>query len=205
MTWEYFYLTCFILGLVLCALSLFTGGGHMHGGHFHFGGHTHVRVPHAGHAHASVNPGSQSGSHSGTSSVSLFNGFTLTAFLCWFGGIGYLLRTHTVFYAPVVLLISTVSGIAGAALIFWFLASVLLPRERALTVEETEITGVVGRVTGPLRPGGTGEIVYSQLGARRSAPARSEDGTAIARDAEVVVLRYERGIAYVRPWQDMDL
>jgi membrane protein implicated in regulation of membrane protease activity len=196
MTWEIFYLACFILGLVLCALSLFTGGGHIHAGHFHFGGHTHL--------HASQG-GIKAGSARASSSVSPFNGFTITAFLCWFGGIGYLLRTHTVFYAPVVLLISAFSGIAGAALIFWFLSSVLLPRERALTAEETEITGIVGRVTGPLHPGGTGEIVYSQLGARRSAPARSEDGITIDRGSEVIVLRYERGIAYVRPWQDMDL
>lgn len=191
MTWEIFYLVCFILGLLLCVLSLFTGGGHVHGGHFHFGGHSHVHVPHGAHTHAS-------------SSVSIFNGFTITAFLCWFGGVGYLLRTHSGFVAPVVLLISTISGIAGGALIFWFLASVLLPRERALTAEETEIKGVVGRVTGPLHPDGTGEIIYTQLGARRSAPARSEDGIAIERGSEVVVLRYERGIAYVRAWHDLD-
>jgi hypothetical protein len=36
----------------------------------------------------------------------------------------------------------------------------------------------------------------------RSAPARSEDGTAIARQEEVFVVRYERGIAYVRRWED---
>jgi hypothetical protein len=187
MTWEIFYLACFLLGLVLCALSLFTGG-HAHGAHFHFGGHGHVHTPHT---------------HS-ANSVSPVNGFTLTAFLCWFGGIGYLLRSHSSLLAPVVLLFSTVSGIAGGALIFWFLASVLLPRERALTAEETEITGVVGTVTGPLSPDRTGEIIYTQLGARRSAPARSEDGATIERGSEVVVLRYERGIAYVRAWHDME-
>jgi hypothetical protein len=194
MTWEIFYLACFILGLLLCVLSLFTGG-HAHASHFHFGGHTHLHVPHAG-AHTGHTPAS--------SGVSPFNGFTLTAFLCWFGGVGYLLRTHSGLFAPVVLLISTISGIAGGAIIFWFLASILLPRERALTAEETEITGVVARVTGPLHPDGTGEIIYTQLGARRSAPARSEDGTTIERGSEVVVLRYERGIAYVRAWHDMD-
>ncbi len=141
----------------------------------------------------------------GAHGISLLNGFTLTAFLCWFGGAGYLLRTHSVFCAPLILLIATVSGLAGAGLIFWFLASVLLPRERALTSEDTEMTGVLGRVTDPLEPGRTGEILYSQLGARRSAPARSEDGAAIDRGAEVVVLRFERGVAYVRPWQDLDL
>jgi hypothetical protein len=195
MTWEIFYLVCFILGLLLCVVSLFTGG-HSHWGHFHFGGHTHLHVPHSG-----VKIGhSQASSHG----VSAFNGFTLTAFLCWFGGAGYLLRTHTGLMAPVILFVSTVSGIAGGALIFWFLASVMLPHERALTAEETEITGVVGRVTGPLQPDRTGEIIYTQLGARRSVPARSEDGAPIERGSEVVVLRYERGIAYVRAWRDLD-
>jgi hypothetical protein len=194
MTWEMFYLACFILGLLLCVLTLFTGG-HTHGSHFHFGGHSHLHVPHGG---------AKIGHSHGFSEVSPFNGFTLTAFLCWFGGVGFLLRTHSGLLASVVLLISTLSGLAGGALIFWFLASVLLPRERALTAEETEITGVVGRVTGPLHPDGTGEIIYSQLGARRSVPARSEDGATIERGSEVVVLRYERGIAYVRAWHDMD-
>jgi hypothetical protein len=187
MTWQIFYLACFLLGLVMCVLSLFTGG-HTHGAHFHFGGHSHLHAPH-GHP---------------TNSVSVVNGFTLTAFLCWFGGVGYLLRTHSAFVAPLVLLIATVSGLAGGALIFWFLAAVLLPRERALTAEETEVTGVVGTVTGPVSPDRTGEIIYTQLGARRSVPARSEDGTTIERGSEVVVLRYERGIAYVRAWHDLD-
>jgi hypothetical protein len=193
MTWELFYLVCFSLGLLLCVVSLFSGG-HAHAGHFHLDGHTHLHVPHGAkvaHSHAPAG-------------VSPINGFTLTAFLCWFGGIGYLLRTHSGLLAPLILLISTLGGLAGGALIFWFLASVLLPHERALTAEETEITGVVGRVTGPLHPDGTGEIVYTQLGARRSVPARSEDGTSIDRGSEVVVLRYERGIAYVRAWHDID-
>ncbi len=191
MTWELFYLFCFALGLVLCALSLATGGGHVHGGHFHFGGHGHIPAHGAGHAPA---PGS----------APLFNGFTLTAFLCWFGGAGYLLRTHSALIAPVILLAAMASGLAGGGLIFWFLARVLLPHERALTAEQTDMTGVVGRLTGPLQPGGTGEILYSQLGARRSAAARSESGAAIDRGAEVVVLRYEHGIAYVRLWSDLD-
>jgi hypothetical protein len=181
MTWEIFYLACFILGLLLCALSLFTGG-HMHGHHFHLGHHSHPAT-----------------------GVSPINGFTLTAFLCWFGGVGYLLRTHSGLFAPLVLLLSSLSGITGGLLIFWFIASVLVLRERVLTAEETQITGVVGRLTSPLEPGGTGEIIYTQLGARRSAPARLENGKTIDRGSEVVVLRYERGIAYVRAWHDLDL
>jgi hypothetical protein len=188
MTWEIFYLACFSLGLVLCVLSVFTGG-HLHTGHFHVG-HFHLGHTHVGHHHTGA---------------SVINGFTITAFLCWFGGVGYLLRTHSSFLASLVLLFSSLSGIAGGSLIFWFMATVLLRREHALTAQETQVEGVIGRLTSSLQPGATGEIIYSQLGARRSAPARSEDGITIDRGSEVVVLRYEHGIAYVRSLHDLDL
>jgi hypothetical protein len=171
MTWEMFYLICFAVGLVLTVLSL-SGGLHHH---MHFGLH---RVAHTSHA------------HSAGGGISPVNGFTLTAFLCWFGGAGYLLERYGAFVTPLVLALATLSGLAGGMLIFWFLAKVLL-------------TGVIGRVSGTIRGDGTGEILFSQNGARRSSPARSDNGQPIARDMEVVVMRYERGIAYVRRWDEV--
>src|SRR6185437_10526258 len=58
--------------------------------------------------------------------------------------------------------------------------------------------GVLGKVTSSIRQGGTGEIVYTQGGTRHATGARSEDSSAIAKGSEVVVTRYEHGIAYVR-------
>ena len=78
-----------------------------------------------------------------------------------------------------------------------------MPHEHELTADETEVVGAVGYVTSPIRAGGPGEIVYEQLGARISAPARSEDGEAIPKQEEVFVVRYEKGIAYVRKWQEI--
>ena len=193
MTWELFYLGCFVVGLVLCLASVFTGGHHAH---VPLGAHAHVALPRIGTAHTAH---SAVGGHA----LSRVNGFTLTAFLCWFGGTGYLLRTHGSFTFVLVLLFATLSGLAGAGIVSWFLSSVLLSHERPLTAEETATTGVLGRVSGALSPGATGEILFTQLGTRRSAPARSEDGTPIPRGAEVIVLRYERGIAYVRPWDEL--
>ena len=46
-------------------------------------------------------------------------------------------------------------------------------------------------------------MIYSRAGSRRAAPARSEDGPKIPRDTEVVVTRFEKGIAYVRRWEEM--
>jgi len=63
--------------------------------------------------------------------------------------------------------------------------------------------GVLGRVTSRIREGGTGEITFSQAGGRRSAAARSDDGAPIPRDADVLVTRYEKGIAYVRRFEDL--
>jgi hypothetical protein len=63
--------------------------------------------------------------------------------------------------------------------------------------------GVLGRICSTIGKGGTGEIIFSQGGTRQTCVARSEDGEALARGAEVIVTRYERGIAYVRRWEQM--
>jgi membrane-bound ClpP family serine protease len=125
-------------------------------------------------------------------------------FLCWFGASGYLLTRYGSFIAAVVLVLAGICGVAGGAIVFLFLTRVMLPHERELTAEDTEVAGVVGRVSAPIRAGGIGEIVYEQLGARHSAPARSEDGIPIQKQEEVFVVRYEKGIAWVRRWEDLD-
>ena len=53
------------------------------------------------------------------------------------------------------------------------------------------------------RAGGTGEIIYSQAGTRRACGARCDDGRALSKGSEVVVMRYEKGIAYVRLWEEL--
>ena len=35
-------------------------------------------------------------------------------------------------------------------------------------------------------------------------PARSENGNALEKGAEIMVTRYDRGIAYVRLWEEMN-
>ena len=183
---ETIYLVCFIVGLVLSVLSVLGGFAHLHIGRLHLG--------HATHAHT----------HSGTHGLSSVNGFTITAFLCWFGGVGYLLDRYSIFIAPLILLLSILSGLIGAALLWAVLFKLLLPHERELTTEETEMSGVVAHVSDSIRDnGGIGEIIFSQTGARRSTAARSEDGSPIQRGAEVVVIRYERGVAYVRRFDEL--
>ena len=188
--WDALYLTCFGTGLALSVLAFLGGSLHLHLGHLHVGGH--------GFTKSGVH-----GAHGHLSHLSPVNAFTVVAFLCWFGGTGYLLAHGHVFTWVLVLGLSALSGAAGAGLVFWFLAKVLLPREHPLEPADTPIIGVLGRVTSPVSAEGVGEMLYSQNGARRSIPIAADDGVPIGRNAEVVVLRYARGIAFVRRWDEM--
>jgi hypothetical protein len=188
------YLTCFLVGFALSALSVLLGGVHLHlhlPFHFHLGHVGPVHVPHAG------------AGGGGSSSLPAVNLGTVTAFLAWFGGIGFLLTRHSNVYALAALLIAIVGGLAGATLVFVLVTRVLMKFEEPMDPADYEMIGVLGRVSSRLRPGGTGEVIFSRQGSRCSIPARSEDGSEIGKDVEVVVTRYERGIAYVQRWDVM--
>ncbi len=198
MTWADFYLICFAVGFAFSFLSFFLGGIHWHlpfhlhlpfePPHVHVGPHLHA----GGHVHAGHAP-----------EVSAFNPMTTAAFLAWFGGTGYLLTRFSTVRFVGELLVSIIAGLLAAAVIFLFMTRVLISKEENLDPADFDMVGVLGRITSPVREGGTGEIVYSQAGTRRVCGARSEDGNPIAKGAEVVVTRYERGIAYVRRWEEL--
>jgi len=197
MTWTDFYLICFLVGFGLSLLSLLAGSVDLHLPHLHV--HTGVHLPHGPHAGAGGEGGA---GHHGSAAPSWFNFGTIAAFLAWFGGTGYLLNRFYNVWFVLALGIATLSGIGGASIIFFFLAKVLMAREAHLDPADYDMTGVLGKLSLPIRAGGTGELIYSQEGTRRVSAARSEDGQAIPKGVEVMVTRYEKGIAYVRPWAD---
>jgi len=205
-TWSDFYLTCFALGFLLSAISFLVGGlhGHLHLPHFpNFGGH--VDVPHApgGHAGGPAHGAAGGGDGGDESPVSPFNFVTLTAFLGWFGGTGFLITRFSTIWVAVGLLIALVAGLLGAAIMFLFFSRVLISREENMDAADYEMVGVLGRISMPIRENGTGEIIYSQAGTRRTCGARSENSQAIEKGAEIVVSRYEKGIAYVKRWEEI--
>jgi hypothetical protein len=219
-SWSDFYLICFAVGFCFSFFSFVFGSsrsGHLHLPHFH--GHSvpqmpaaHGPVGHApvsgGHAPASADGpvASQSSDpnlHAPVSGISPFNFVTITAFLAWFGGAGYLLTRFSSMWVGMGLLCSVLSGLVGGGIIFLFLSKVLMSDGENMDPADYEMVGVLGRLCVSIRDGGTGELVYSQAGTRRVCGARSEDGTAIPKGTEVVVTRYEKGIAYVRLWSEM--
>jgi hypothetical protein len=185
MTWSDFYLVCFFFGFGLSALALLAGMVHLHIPHLHF--HDGIHLPHA---------------HGGQGDTPWFNVGTIAAFLAWFGGAGYLLEHYYHVWVVVVICIATFSGLGAASIVFWFIAKVLMADDVPLDPADYDMIGVLGRTTIAIRHGGTGELVFAQGGTRHVAGARSEDGTEIPKGIEVIVTRYEKGIAYVRPFED---
>jgi membrane protein implicated in regulation of membrane protease activity len=206
MTWSDLYLGCFIVGFSLSLLSFLAGAVHIHlpfklhwphGWHFggHFGGH------HGG-AGAGSHGAGQGTSHSGGGHLSWFNASTVLAFLAWFGGVGYILATHSTMLTVVALAFAVGAGLAASWIVFRFMVKLMNEEGSYMKDEDYRPEGIVATVTIPIRENGTGEIVYLQGGVRKSAGARSHDGKPLERGAEVVTERYEDGIAYVHRWSE---
>jgi len=220
--WSDFYLICFAIGFCFSFFSFVLGGarfGRLHLPHFHghvpqgpvghgpgAGGHVgsgHAPVAAHGPGAAQTAPAAAAAKAVRGPSVSPFNPPSMAAFLAWFGGTGYLLTRFSSLWVGLGLMASVVSGLAGAAIIFLFLSRVLISDEENMDPADYEMVGVLGKLNVWIREGGTGELIYSQAGTRRVCGARSEDGSAMAKGTEVVVARYDKGIAYVRRWSEI--
>jgi len=206
MTWADFYLTCFAIGFAFSFLSFLLGSRRPH---LHLP-HGHVQLPHGNvhlpHAHASassaatVRPSAGAGklaphatggakSHVVAREMPRVNFFTLAAFLAWFGGIGYLLTSYAALWVVLVLAAALAGGLMGAGIIFLFLNKVLISAEENLDPADYELAATLGRISVPIREGGTGEIIYTKGGTRRACGARADNGCAIAKGSEVVITR----------------
>ena len=154
MTWEIFYLACFLFGVTMTALVV----------------PGRKPAPAARPlAFAPRRPARRRSSRrrlSG-SDMPFFNFATIMAFLAWFGGAGYLLTRYSSLVVTGVLVLAVVAGVVGAAIVFWFVAKVLLKYDRDLDPADYERVGVLGRISSPIRAGGTGEIIFSQEGTRQ--------------------------------------
>ena len=187
MNWESFYLTCFLTGLLLTVAS-FVFGTHFHlPFHLPSGLHLHLHVPHGGRG----------------DTASPLNLTVLLMFVTWFGGAGYVMTHSRSAAAGLAFSVATVLGFTGGGLMYLFMGRVLIANEHPLREEDFEMVGILGHVSSTIRKTGTGEVIYTQQGTRRSCGARSQDGLAIERGAEVIVMSYEKGIAYVQRFEDL--
>jgi hypothetical protein len=191
MTWSDFYLLCFLVGFSLSVLSFLAGAVHIH---LPLRLHLPFHVAHHG--------GGAGGGVKASAHISWLNMSTLLAFLAWFGGTGYILSTRSHLVALASLGFATLAGLVAGWLVFRFMLKLMRGGDSELLDADYRIEGSVGSISVPIRERGTGEVIFSLGGVRRGAGARSDDGKAIEKGAEVVIERYEKGIAYVRRWEE---
>ena len=174
---ESVFLACFAFGaLFTFASALFGLHGVGHAGHLHIGHHAATQRP----------------------TLPLANPSALLAFLTWFGAAGYLLERFAEWVLGAVLLGAVAAGAVGWFAISRFL-DLVLSGEREMDPEQYRLEGTIGRLTVAIPAGGTGEVVFTKGGVRRSEAARAVSGP-IPRGTEVLITRYENGFATVEPW-----
>jgi membrane protein implicated in regulation of membrane protease activity len=191
-----FYFALFIIGVGLTAVTVLTGlAGHTFG-------HGHGGAADIGHGATDGSGADASHGNGGALGhlLSVLNFGTATAFLTWFGGIGFLMTAYSHVVALATVVVALTGGVVGAGLVLVFMKNVLARDQIPLRPSDFYLPGTLGRVSVRIPAKGTGEIVYAQGGGRKTAAARAADGQEIDRGTEVVVLGYARGIADVRPW-----
>jgi membrane protein implicated in regulation of membrane protease activity len=170
------------------------------------GGAAHIHLPSRLHLH--FHGGHQAGGMAGRGAaqarggMSWFNAMTIMTFLAWFGGVGYILSTHSQLVAFAALFIAIVAGLFAAGLVFKFMARIVKVSDAQMLDWDYRIEGTVGTISSPIREDGTGEMIFEQRGVRKSVGARSEDGKPLPNGTEVAITRYENGIAYVKKWEE---
>jgi len=129
----------------------------------------------------------------------------LAAFATLFGAVGYVLSRYTALSLGSRVAIAIAAGAAALTLAVVLVARWAIPSARNEVVDERFLLqGHFATVTASVPADGTGEIGYELEGVHLTAQARSLDGSAIQRDAEVVIERIEDGIAFVEPWVQVE-
>ena len=177
------FLGALLFGLLFTVISLLFGS-------------LHLDLNHGNHGQIGHDPAGGSGSH--------LNLSTVLAFVAWFGGIGYLAHNGAGWTALASIFVAILGGLAGGYAIYTFFNRVIRAGESApLDPRDFDLQGKLAHVSSSVLAGGTGEITYVQSGARMVRPARSDRGQSIPRGTEVIVLRAERGVGIVAPWDEL--
>ncbi len=138
MNWETFYLVCFVVGFAYTAFSFLE---------------RHAERSFAYPASFSCRARRRASRRwrAWARAFGFFNPMTISVFLAWFGGTGYLLVHLRHIWVFAGLLFSTLSGLVGAGVVFVFAAKYLMAHESSLDPMDFEMVGVLGKVSGNIR------------------------------------------------------
>jgi len=169
------YAICLVVGLVFTLISVIAG-------HF-FGGHDAHVAGSGGHAEAGADSSDMPG-------ISVFSPTVMASFVTAFGGFGLIFTqfpatSRTVISAPLSIFCALV--VAGG--LYKFLALVFRSTQSSSESRVGNLAGTEANVVSPIPASGVGEIAYVVGGSRYTAPARVENGKAVAAGQSVKITR----------------
>ena len=169
------YAICLVVGLVFTLLSVVAG-------HF-LGGHGDHVAGSGGHAEAGADASDMPG-------ISIFSPTVMAAFITAFGGFGLIFTqfsatSRAVISAP----LSAFCAMLVAGGLYKFLSMIFRHTQGSSESHVARLAGTEASVVSPIPENGVGEIAYVVGGTRYSAPARTENGSAIANGRLVKITR----------------
>jgi len=167
------YAICLVLGLMFTVVSAFFG--HLFGGHGDIGT--------GGHADAGF-------SSDGVPGITFFSPTILASFMTAFGAFGLILSeipaTSSVWLnAPISFLTALVASLGVLGL----MNRIFRKMQGSSEARVGQLVGTTAVLASPIPEKGVGEISYVFGGSRYSAPARAENGLAIAAGQTVKITR----------------
>ena len=169
------YLICFGVGLLFAVLSAFFAdvfGGHEVPGHV---ADSHAEGGFASHEMPGFSPLSPT---------------TIAAFITGFGGFGMIFNRWAPTSHPAVsATLATVAGFGVAVVVFVLFRKIFSATQSSSEGRVGALVGTQATIITPVPQDGVGEIAYVQGGSRYTAPARAEDGRALAGGATVKITR----------------
>jgi hypothetical protein len=122
-----------------------------------------------------------------------------------FGAIGYLIVRNSSLGSSATMLIALGSGVAGwLGMTFLMAKWALKPSAFSAHDEAEEIQGQPAQVVDPISAGVLGSIRFQKNGRMHDAPARGITTENLPRGTEVVIDRFEDGVAIVEDWASVE-
>lgn len=192
-TLNCFYFSLVGAGVVYAVFVLITGGMHdvASGLHlpFDFGGGGHV-ADFGGH---------DVGGHGELGGFPALTPVTVAGFVTAFGAFGIIAREGFAADSNASVFWAAMGGIVVAVIAHFAFGYFLIAPQGSTDVRRQDIIGATGEVITPIPAEGMGEVAFVAQGGRIVYPARSADGTAIARRTPVTIVELVGTVTVVRP------
>lgn len=123
----------------------------------------------------------------GSGDLAIFSPVTIGAFLAVFGGVGLILTIGFDVDARLSLVLAGFAAAMIGLLVAYTYSRLLIELHGSTNISENEMVGVQAVVTTPIPANGLGEVRFEVHNERMSRPARSANGSAIARGSTVTI------------------